>query len=219
MVLRLISFVLCPFAQRVVITLKEKGVDFSLEHIDLAVPPDWFAQLSPLGKVPLLEVDETLLFESSVIIDYLDQVHAPKMQPEGPLERAQHKAWIEYGSGLLLDQASVLHAKDETDYQKKLEAFQQSLSRLSDPVAERLFGQSERFLLIDVAYAPLFMRIALMAEWRPEWRELVPPLLQPWQRRLLDRPSVAQSVVGDFALRYREFFLAKGSWVMGQIKA
>ncbi len=65
--LRLVSHHLCPYVQRAVIALTEKGVAHERTYIDLAAKPDWFTALSPLGKVPLLLVGEaTALFESGI---------------------------------------------------------------------------------------------------------------------------------------------------------
>ncbi|MDX1655109.1 MAG: glutathione S-transferase N-terminal domain-containing protein, partial [Candidatus Competibacteraceae bacterium] len=69
--LQLVSFDLCPFVQRSVIALKEKGAQFEIAYIDLKDPPEWFKKLSPLGKVPLLRVGEEVLFESAAINEYL----------------------------------------------------------------------------------------------------------------------------------------------------
>ena len=65
--IELISFDLCPFVQRSVITLLEKDIPFKRTNIDLANKPDWFLQISPLGKVPVLKIDGNILFESAVI--------------------------------------------------------------------------------------------------------------------------------------------------------
>ena len=66
--LKLISHKLCPYVQRAVIALNEKGVPFERIDIDLANKPDWFLKISPLGKVPVLLVatadGEAALFES-----------------------------------------------------------------------------------------------------------------------------------------------------------
>ena len=104
MKLRLISFPLCPYVQRAAIVLAEKGVPFERVDIDLSNKPDWFLKLSPLGKVPVLVVTgedgrEEVLFESAVIAEYLDEVLEPKLLPSDPLEKARHRAWIEFGSG------------------------------------------------------------------------------------------------------------------------
>ena len=48
---KLVSFDVCPFVQRSIITLEEKQVPYDIEYIELGDPPDWFMAASPLGKV------------------------------------------------------------------------------------------------------------------------------------------------------------------------
>ena len=84
--LRLVSFKICPFVQRAVITLKYRNVPFEITYIDLKDPPDWFQEISPLGKVPVLLVDDSPLFESAVINEYLDEITGGGLLPSDPLE-------------------------------------------------------------------------------------------------------------------------------------
>ncbi|MGC9457270.1 MAG: glutathione S-transferase family protein, partial [Halothiobacillaceae bacterium] len=84
MKLELISFKLCPFVQRSVITLLHKDQPFETTFINLMDPPDWFSEISPLGKVPLLRVDDTVLFESAVINEFIDEVTPDRLMPEDP---------------------------------------------------------------------------------------------------------------------------------------
>jgi glutathione S-transferase len=88
--LTLISHKLCPYVQRAVIALNEKGVPFERVDIDLADKPDWFLKLSPLGKVPVLVVrsdeGEVALFESNVICEYIEDTQGgAKLHPQDPL--------------------------------------------------------------------------------------------------------------------------------------
>ncbi len=104
--LKLISHKLCPYVQRAVIALTEKGVPFERIDIDLANKPDWFLKISPLGKVPVLLVatadGEVALFESNVICEYIEDTQGgAKLHPQDPLQRAQHRAWMEFGSTIL----------------------------------------------------------------------------------------------------------------------
>src|SRR3954465_13576445 len=104
--LKLISHKLCPYVQRAVIALKEKGVPFERVDIDLANKPDWFLKLSPLGKVPVLvatnDDGEVALFESNVICEYIEDTQGgAKLPLEDPLRRAQHRASMEFGSAVL----------------------------------------------------------------------------------------------------------------------
>ena len=101
--LTLISHKLCPYVQRAVIALTEKGVPFERIDIDLANKPEWFLKISPLGKTPVLLVGDTPIFESAVILEYLEDTQYPALHPADPLARAEHRAWIEFGSAILND--------------------------------------------------------------------------------------------------------------------
>lgn len=116
--LRLISHKLCPFVQRAVIVAKEKEIPLERVDIDLANKPDWFLAISPTGKVPLLEVtdhdgSQRILFESSVIAEYLDEIAGQSLFPRQPLERANQRAWVEFASATTGSIGSLYSADDE----------------------------------------------------------------------------------------------------------
>ncbi|MCU7916377.1 MAG: glutathione S-transferase family protein [Candidatus Thiodiazotropha sp. (ex Gloverina cf. vestifex)] len=215
MSIKLVSFVLCPFVQRAVIVLREKGVLHDIEYIELDDPPEWFRQLSPLGKVPLLLVDDEVLFESSVILDYLDEVNPPRLHPGDPLRRAQHKSWIEFGSGLLMLQHGLAMAENESLFYEKLSELNKNLERLLPPLRQSLFGDKEHFSLVDMAYAPFFMRQSILATRRPEITSSHSAEIMDWAHTLLARPCVESSVVPDFSTKYMDFLQDKGSWLAG----
>ena len=79
--LKLISHKLCPYVQRAVIALTEKGVAFERIDIDLANKPDWFLKISPLGKTPVLQVGDIAIFESAVILEYLEETQPRPLHP------------------------------------------------------------------------------------------------------------------------------------------
>src|SRR5437660_10861277 len=101
--LRLISHKLCPYVQRAVIALSEKGVAFERIDIDLANKPDWFLAISPLGKTPVLQVGDVAIFESAVILECLEETQPHQLHPADPLRRAVHRGGSEFGSGVLDD--------------------------------------------------------------------------------------------------------------------
>jgi glutathione S-transferase len=212
--LELVSFALCPFVQRAVIALREKGVPFELTHIDLEDPPDWFAAISPFGKVPLLRVGDAVLFESAIINEYLDEVYPPRLHPADPLERARHRGWVEFASSLLGDQYELVTAPTEGRFLDKLDALRQKLRRLDTELdAEGPFFAGPDFRLVDTAFAPFFMRYAIVQWLRPELAELLPDRCRRWSHALLARPSVAGSVVDDFRPRFLERFGGAGGWL------
>ncbi|MCW8878142.1 MAG: glutathione S-transferase family protein [Kangiellaceae bacterium] len=161
--IELISFNLCPFVQRSVITLLKKGVDFKITYIDLANKPDWFLKISPLGKVPVLRYGDEVLFESAVINEFLDEITPDPLLPSLPLEKAKQRAWVEFSSGALVDQYLMSAAKTEDDFKKHSEALNSKLTRLNELIESDFFAGKE-FTLIDSAIAPLFTRFQVMAE-------------------------------------------------------
>ena len=77
------------------IVLRAKEVDFEVTYIDLRNKPDWFLEISPHGKVPVLDVDDQPLFESNAIAEYLDETVEPRLHPEDAVKRARNRAWSE----------------------------------------------------------------------------------------------------------------------------
>ncbi|ODB94419.1 glutathione S-transferase family protein [Candidatus Thiodiazotropha endoloripes] len=213
MELKLVSFAICPFVQRSVILLREKQIDHEIEYIDLNDPPDWFLQLSPTGKVPLLLIDGATLFESSVILTFLDESFPPGFQPADTLRRARHRSWIEYGSTLLMAQHAMATASDEDTFIEKKHLLEEDIARLSEPLSEGLFANPDEFSLVDAAIAPLFMRLQHLADINQQAVVKIPDPVRHWSERLLQRAAVEQSVVTDFADRYRAFLVSNKSWL------
>ena len=195
---RLVSFKLCPFVQRSVITLLHKGVDFDIEYIDLADKPDWFLEISPLGKVPVLRVGSESLFESAVINEYLDETTGDPLHPTDPLARAKNRAWIEFGSGLLGAQYRACIAKDEDALDKALEDLDAGLARVAGAMAGPPYFNGGALSLVDTAYAPLFMRQALLAERTRRDPYGGQDKIRGWAEALLGLEAVEKSVVPEF---------------------
>lgn len=107
---------LCPFAMRVRLALSEKSVQASEIEIDLRNKPAWFLEISPQGKVPLLRHARKLIWESSVICEYLDEVFPMRrLLPEDPYERAETRMWIKFADTRLYARtAALLHSSDRT---------------------------------------------------------------------------------------------------------
>ena len=203
---RLISFKLCPFVQRAVLMLIEKQVDHEITYIDLASKPDWFLELSPRGKVPVLIADEVPLFESQAICEYLEESFPTlALMPQKLVHRARDRAWFAYAAEdlfLPLHQLTVAtDAKVVDDVRGKLRT---TLTRLETEMAGRdwLSGDGARFGMADVAVAPFFLRASLItAAGGPDLLK-AHPQLTAWSRRLLARPSLQRSVPPDFEVLF-----------------
>lgn len=209
----LISFKLCPFVQRSVITLNEKNVDFDVTYIDLENKPDWFLKISPLGKVPVLKVDDHVLFESSVINEYLDEVSPPSIHPKEPLKKAFNRAWIEFCSNLTGLAYFISVAQDEEEFNKRKNDIIKNYTILEDILKHGKFFNGDEFSLIDSSFAPFFMRMYYIDKLRDTKTIDNFPKIKNWSKNLLERDSVKNSVVEDFEDLYNEYLKNKKAFI------
>jgi len=204
--LALISFKICPFVQRAAIALNEKKVAYRLTHLEAGDDqPSWFEQISPLGKVPVLMVEGTPVFESAVILEYLEEVYKPSLHPAAALEKARQRAWMEFSSNLLVKQFKLTTVDDQASFTATQAQLQQLLDTLATPLAEETpFFAGASFALVDAAFAPLFTRLAIL-EHEFNIGLNMPERLRVWSQALLARESVQSSVVDDFEVLFLDF--------------
>lgn len=212
MAYKLISFNLCPFVQRSVITLEEKKAAYEINYIDLNDKPDWFLKISPFGKVPVLDVEGKNIFESAVINEFIDETTPPSLLPKDPLEKAYQRAWIEFSSGLVVDQYLLTVAQTEDEAFAKAASISDKLKRFEEQIRTGpLFG-GDSFSLVDAATAPALQRI--------EWcQQIVPdldcfkdvPKCEVWKDALLAREAVKKSTIPEIHDVFKEYLRGRGS--------
>ena len=215
--LKLISHKLCPYVQRAVIALTEKGVSFERIDIDLANKPDWFLKISPLGKTPVLVVGEHAIFESAVILEYLEETQAHPLHPADPLRRAEHRAWIEFGSAVLNDIAGFYGAPDKAALDAKVAALQQKFARLEARVAAPWFD-GEKFSLVDAVFGPVFRYFDVFDDIADFGILAGKPKIKSWREALAGRSSVRSAVIADYPALLRDFIDRRKSY-LSQLQA
>ncbi len=200
--LHLISFDICPFVQRSTIALEEKGVEYELTFIDLADKPDWFLAISPRGKVPLLKVDDAVLFESTAILEYLDETVEPRLHDADPIVRARDRAWFSIADELFGAVWGMMSAPDRDALAGKAEAVRGAMTRLSGDLEGPLW-HGERFSALDAVAAPGLLRALWLDALYPELK-LFDGLegVRAWAETLAARPAVKRSAVPDLHARF-----------------
>jgi glutathione S-transferase len=207
--LTLVSHKLCPYVQRASIALAEKGVAYTRTDIDLADKPAWFLRLSPLGKTPVLKVGERAIFESAVILEYLEETQASPLHPADPLTRAEHRAWIEFASAVLNDIAGFYAAPDAAAFANKTAALTNKVAQIEQRLGEGPYFAGDRFSLVDAAFAPAF-RYFDVFDTIADFKILsAAPRTTAWRRALAARPSVIAAVDADYPERLRGFLKAR----------
>ena len=208
--LKLISHKLCPYVQRAVIALTEKGVPFERIDIDLANKPVWFLKISPLGKVPVLTVatdrSEVALFESNVICEYIEETQAgARLHPEDALQRAEHRAWMEFGSAILADLWGLETTTDAATFESKRQAISAKFARVEAALGTGPFFAGEGFSLVDAVFAPIFRYFDVFDEFTDLAVFRDTPKLRTWRAELAKRPSVKAAVGADYPQLLRAF--------------
>ncbi len=209
MKLELVSHPLCPYVHRAAIMLAEKGVAFSRRDVDLKNKPDWFLELSPRGKVPVLIADGTPLFESSAINEFLDETHPPRLLPGDPFERARQRAWVEVANDILAAQYGLLTAPAGgfADATARLELI---LGRLAEALTNGTIAENE-FGLVHVALAPALHRFVIAEDALGARLLEKTPRVAAFARRTVARPSVPSTVAPDFAERFVALLVERGT--------
>ena len=209
--LTLISHELCPFVQRAAIALEEKGVAFGRITVDLANKPDWFLAISPLGKVPLLKVGDVAIFESAVILEYLEETQPNPLHPADALQRAEHRSWMEFGSTILMDLWTLYTAVDEAAFQAKAKQLTEKFARLEQRLGEGPYFDGARFSLVDAVFGPVFRYFDVFDRIADFGMLTGKPRLAAWRHALAQRPSIARAVKADYPERLWAFLQARDS--------
>lgn len=211
--LKLISHKLCPYVQRAVISLTEKGVPFERIDIDLDNKPDWFLKISPLGKVPVLQVGDKVVFESAVILEYLEETQPKPLHPKDPLTRAEHRAWVEFGSAVLADIWGLETATDEAAFNAKAKQATEKFARLESRLVATPWFDGESFSLVDAVFAPVFRYFDTIDQIGDFGILADKPKIARWRKSLHERPSVRDAVSAEYSTLLRAFMKKHKSYL------
>lgn len=213
--LTLVSHHLCPYVQRAAIALAEKRVPFERLTVDLSDKPDWFQALSPLGKVPLLKIGKpggaTVIFESAVILEYLEETQANSLHPADPLERARHRSWMEFGSATLNGIAGFYNTKSEEELATQAQALESLFARVEAELGAGPWFAGARFSLVDAVYGPVFRYFDVFDEIGDFGIHAHKPKTAAWRTALAARKSIRQAVTRDYPERLLTFLKKRDS--------
>jgi len=153
----------CPYVQRVVAFLIHVNVPFSYKNVDLKNKPDWFLEKSPLGKVPVLRFpDGRFIFESAIINEFIDDLlpQDKRLSPSDPFTRAHNRAWLEFIGSIFTDFFGSLGKATKEEFDTAVVPLHKKLQLLEKELKGPYFN-GDKVALIDIAIAPLFIRLYL----------------------------------------------------------
>ncbi|QIB67712.1 glutathione S-transferase N-terminal domain-containing protein [Kineobactrum salinum] len=182
------------YSHRVRIVLAEKGVTVDMIEADSAHPPAELADLNPYNSLPTLVDRDLVLYESKVMMEYLDERFPhPPLLPVYPVARAESRLYIhriEKDWCTLVD--SILHSRSDNVISKATKELREGIVGIAPIFGEKPFFMSEEFTLVDCCLAPVLWRLpALGVDIRPG--KQTKPLLA-YMDSLFNRESFQESL-------------------------
>jgi glutathione S-transferase len=200
-----------------VIVLRAKEIPFEVTYIDLRNKPDWFLQISPHGKVPVLNVDGQPLFESNAIAEYLDEAEAPQLHPQDLIRRARNRAWTDFVPTFAAGLSGIYYAKSAEDRDERMTTARQRLDKLEEALTERgndgPYFNGPELCLVDAAYAPFLQRFLYVDQWLGTSLLRDYPLVSAWAHALVASEVVKGSVPETFYDEFRAGMKRRGFYV------
>lgn len=212
--MKVVSFRICPFVQRVTALLEAKQVPYEIEYIDLSAKPDWFIAASPHSQVPILFADDgRVLFESDAIVEYIEEVAGPPLFPVDPVGKARDRAWAYLASKNYLVQCSAQRSPDAETLDQRAGKLDAAFGRIGQRLGDGTFAGGDSIGMIDIAWLPLLHRAAIV-EARSGHDFLKGfPRVKAWQGAVLETGLAEKSVSEDFEARFAAFYLAESTWL------
>ncbi len=212
--MKIVSFKICPFVQRVTALLEAKKIDYELEYISLSDKPQWFLDISPNGQVPILITDDgETLFESDAIVEYIEEAY-PALQPGVSLEqKAKNRAWSYLASKNYLVQCSAQRSPDEEVLNERSAKLAQPFDRMEQQLGDAHFFGGETLGMVDIAWLPLLHRADIVE--RHSGFDFIGerPKLKQWQQTLLADDLAAKSAAPDFVEAFSAFYLSDETYL------
>jgi len=217
--MKVVSFKICPFVQRVTALLEAKRVKYDIDYIDLSNKPDWFLGASPNAQVPILILDDgQVLFESDAIVEYLDETIGEPLASVDPVIKAQDRAWAYLGTKNYLVQCSAQRSADETTLTERQAKLSSTFKKIEGQLVDGPFFRGERLGMVDIAWIILLYRASIIEICSGFDFLSGFPRVKAWQETCLATGLAERSVPEDFVERFSNFYLSEKTWLGQQMK-
>jgi len=196
-VIKLYDFKSSPNCQRVKVVLAEKNLPYEIVPVDLTKKeqknPEYL-QMNPYGKVPVLTDDSTVLYESLIINEYLEEKYPnPPLLPKDPAKKARGRILVDYGMTHFDSAYQKLRAELMKEAKEQSEPtidgaksdLKKLLQRFEDELGDQQYLLGD-FSLVDADLIPRFTRL----EGFGVLPDAALPRLGKYLERVKARPSV-----------------------------
>jgi len=195
----LYDFPQSPYCQKVRLMLAEKDLSYETAFVDLMKSEQRtaeFLRLNPYGKVPVLIDDDEVLYDSTVINEYLeDEYPHPPLMPSQSGERARARIFEDFADNSFTAQGGLLAAElrkpaDQVD-RERVQRYRADVLRVLEFLERQLEGKdyvAGTFSFADLAFVPRLLMLPGLGVEIPARLKNV----SAWSERLKQRASVKQ---------------------------
>lgn len=182
------------YSHRVRIVLAEKGVTVDVVEADAAHPPAELSELNPYNSLPTLVDRDLVLYESKVMMEYLDERFPhPPLLPVYPVARAESRLFIHRIEKDWCSQIDTIqHTRSDNVVEKCTKELREGIIGISPIFAEKPFFMSEEFTLVDCCIAPILWRLPTLGIDIKSIKQTKP--LYDYMDRLFNRESFQVSL-------------------------
>ena len=190
-----------PYTRKVRIVLTEKRIDCDFDVVDVNPPENPVNSLNPLGKVPTLLLDDgTALFDSRVIVEFLDSVSPiSRLIPETTRDRVAVRRWEALAdgvldAGLLWRYESIRDKKEQSKAwsDKQLARMKRGMEQMAKEIGA-VYCHAERYSLADIAVACCMGWLDFRKPGGVDWRGEYAPVARHYDK-MMERPAFAETV-------------------------
>ncbi len=199
--MQLLASPFSPYSRKVRVVLAEKRIECELQTVDVAPAENPVNPHNPLGKIPTLLLDDgTALYDSRVIVEFLDNVSPfSRLIPDDNRDRVQVRRWEALADGVLdaglLVRYESLREKNEQSRiwsDKQLARMHRGMRQMAADLNGRAWCHGDRYSLADIALGCCLGWLDFRRPGELDWLAEYPSLARHYAK-LMERPAFADS--------------------------
>ncbi|GAA6035386.1 hypothetical protein JCM8097_008850 [Rhodosporidiobolus ruineniae] len=188
----------CPFVQRVWIALEEKGIEYQYKEVDPYKKEPHFLKVNPKGLVPAIEYKGKALYESLVLLEFLDSAFPSSrpLLPSDPIEAGYARLAASQISTVVVPAFyKLLQAQSDEEQAAAREGFEKVLREVVEQwwLPDKTWARSDDFGFVDAALAPWVARLELLVQHRKFSPSAAGKRFEEWAKKVLERDSVRRT--------------------------
>ncbi|HLD10050.1 MAG TPA: glutathione S-transferase N-terminal domain-containing protein [Methylophilaceae bacterium] len=199
--MKLLYTLVSPYARKVRVVAAEKHIEMEMTAVVLSAPDSPVNDYNPLGKIPVLILDDgTSLFDSRVIVEYLDnRTPIAHLIPQEHSARILVKRWEALADGVcdaavaaMMEGRRPQNLQDANTITRQLGKVERGLKALSDDLGNKKWCMDEVFSLADIALGCMLGYLSLRYK-NIKWQKQYPNLAR-YYAEMMRRPSFSETV-------------------------